>query len=630
MAYSFIDETNLQDAFEESKTYMRPLWEGFDEYERLADNKPHPSIASHLPKVTEGTLASTIIKQPRRVIQQLPTGKVMSAQDAMRAAVVDYVWQEQILRNANTNGTVLQKAWASTSKALTYGSQPAYVFFTQRGDYFGADFRLPYAKHVYLESGQVAGDCNVQFMEDWYTPNQIQQIIDREVKLKKFADERGEKYKSIFNLKKLAQLKDTESQKDAEQQNPDERKRGGDSGGIRVIKAFQTGIKSKFYYIAPDLDFSVIGVEENPDPRGIIPIHYQFHTVDMNNPLGRGAPEHSGGAQNLLDGMLQSFQYTQALSLSPPQKKYGESIIEESIRMVPDAIWDMGNDPNSKLEPVNITNNAIQNFPQNFGLIKGIILTGASGQDSSISAESGNAGFSKTNAGVKQQSAILGVDDNYIRKQFESWFEDVSETMINIHFAKNAGHKEFVIGGQSLERLVKHIPELKDNGGKYDLVYKDIRDSFKNGIKYEVDATTSKGDDNDQQIEIISGITEEITKNPVLLERMEAEGYEINLGEAFLKKIIKSGVEDPEKIVRKKDEEEIAKEQAEAEALAMEEDYQGQPEVQMPNGEQASEDLEGQVVAGLRQAGMNDEQIGQFLGLLDSGMPANEALRSIA
>ena len=125
MSYSFLEKDNLADAWHESKTYMRPLWESFDEYERLANNNPHPSIAPHLPKVTEGTLSSTIIKQPRRIIQQLPTGKVTSKEQPELAAVVDYVWQNQIIPNARTNGSVLQKAWASTSKALTYGSQPA-------------------------------------------------------------------------------------------------------------------------------------------------------------------------------------------------------------------------------------------------------------------------------------------------------------------------------------------------------------------------------------------------------------------------------------------------------------------------------------------------------------------------
>lgn len=626
MSYSFLEKDNLADAWHESKTYMRPLWESFDEFERLANNKPHPNIAPHLPKVTEGTLSSTIIKQPRRIIQQLPTGKVTSKEQPELAAVVDYVWQNQIIPNARTNGSVLQKAWASTSKALTYGSQPAYVFFTQHGDYFGADFRLPYARHVFLENGQLcAGDSNIIFMSDWYTPTQIQQLIDREVKLKKLAEERGEKYQSAYDLKALSNLKSEVKKKDAESQNPSERKTG-DAGGIEIVRAFQRGVGAEFYAFAPALDNKVIHSKVNPDRRGKMPIVYQFHTVDMNSPLGRGAPEQSGAVQNMLDGMFQSFQYNQALLLSPPLKKWGDSIVEETIVLAPDAIIDMGGDPNSKLEAMTISTQAITSFPENFGLVKGVILTGANGSDTSISAESGNTGFSKTNAGVKQQQAILGVDDNYIRKQFEDWFEQVAETMLNIHFAENAGRKSFQVEGDALDKLSALYPELKENDGNMDVIY----DRIQTEIHFEVDASTSAGDDDSEQVEILTGITEEVTSNPALLERIESEGYELKLGEAYLRKVIKSGVQDPEKIIHKLTEEELAEKQQQEMAMQQaqmqaEQPMQGVDEQPQP----APQDRETMMIQGMRQKGFSDEQIGTALGLFDQGATAEQVMQAV-
>lgn len=627
MSYSLLDKDNLADAWHESKTYMRPLWEPFDEYERLSLNKPHPSIASHLPKVTEGTLASTIVKQPRRIIQQLPTGKVASKEQPELAEVVDFVWQNQILPNARTNGSVLQKAWASTSKALTYGSQPAYVFFTQHGDYFGADFRLPYVRDVFLENGQLcAGDSGFIFMRDWYTPSQIQMLIDRELKLKRFAEERGEKYSSAYDLKALASLKNEITKKDADSQNPEERKTG-DAGGIEIVRAFQCGVGAEFYAFAPALDNKVIHKKVNPDRRGKMPIIYQYHTVDMNSPLGRGAPEMTGPAQNLLDGMLQSFQYNQALLLSPPLKKWGDGIVEETIVLAPDAIIDMGNDPNSKLEAMTISTQAITSFPENFGLIKGIILTGSNGSDTSISAESGNTGFSKTNAGVKQQQAILGIDDNYIRKQFEDWFEQVAETMLNIHFAENSGRKSFKVEGDALEKLAALYPELEENDGNMDLIY----DRIQTEITFEVDASTSAGDDNSEQTEILTGITEELASNPEMLARIESDGYKVNMGEAYLRKVIKSGVQDPEKIIHKLTDEELAEREQQ---IAAQQQAEMQEQTTPMEGEVVAEepipmDRESMMIQAMRNKGLSEEQIGTALGLFDRGATAEQVMQAI-
>jgi hypothetical protein len=38
--------------------------------------------------------------------------------------------------------------------------------------------------------------------------------------------------------------------------------------------------------------------------------------------------------------------------------------------------------------------------------------------------------------------ANLSVDDNYVRKQFETWFERWSETAINLYFAERTGIEE--------------------------------------------------------------------------------------------------------------------------------------------------------------------------------------------
>ncbi|HJP81439.1 MAG TPA: hypothetical protein VJ841_03545 [Candidatus Saccharimonadales bacterium] len=602
---------------------MRPIFEPFDEYERLARNKPHPGIAAHLPKVTEGTLASTILKQPRRTIQQVLTGKVKFDGDSGLSPVLQVLLDNKIIPKATTGGSIIQKGWEATTKALTYGAQPILSFYTRHGSYFGADCRLPYVRDVFLEKGQTcAGDSQVIFLVSWYTEAQIKTIIRTEKWLIEQSKQRGDldRYKSSWDLSKLAQLLNKGvTKKKVESQTPGERQRGSDAGGYQIITAFQDGVGAEFYSFAPALSDTgtaatgenIVRVKVNNDPRGVIPIRFQYHTVDGSNPLGRGAVEHSGSVQNLIDSQLQMFQYNMSLIQAPPIKKWG-NLPNKTFRMAPDAIWEMGNDKTNDAVPVQIATQGISSFSDNFGLLKSILITGLNGQDTSISASAGNPGFSKTNAGVKQQNAILGVDDNYIRKQYETAWGLVMEDMLNIHITESVGVLELVLEDHDIEKLESIYPEVRENGGVAKIIYDNIRGS----ASISVDAGTSAGEDDAEQSEIISNLIEVYTNNAVIQQRLEQEGFKFSIGELFNRQVVKSGVEDPEKIISKLTPEEIQAKQQEDMALAA----QAQPQ-EDPNADDGFN--------GLRDMGLDEDQINHVMQMLQEGKSADEMIASL-
>jgi hypothetical protein len=639
VSFSFIDKSSVVGAFTESEEYMRPLFAPLDEAERLARNKPHPNIPKHMPKVTEGTLSSTIIKQPRRIIQQVPTGNVKFTDDEGLMPVLQVLLDKYIIPNATTGGTVLQKGWESTQKALTYGSQPRKVFYTQHGNYFGADYYLPYVKSIYLENRQLcSGDANIMFERQYFTPSQVKATIKQEEYLAKMAKERGEKYKSSWDLKALADLLDKTVEKAEDQKTPSEKALNIKSGGIEIITAYQVGVGAEFYSFAPGLENKIIRVKVNPDPRGKIPIIYQYHTVDGGSPLGRGAPEHSGAMQNLIDSQLQGFQWVNALINAPPQMKWGD-IQSSQIKLQPDAIIDMGKDPNNKIQSMVISPQALQNFTQNFTTLKSILLTGLNGSDTSIGAQSGNPGFSKTDAGVKQQQSILGIDDNYIRKQYETAEGETFETMINIHVAESQGVRELAVDGDDLEKIAAVYPEVADNGGRLNILYDRIK---KQAITFEVDASTSAGDDDAQQTEILDGILEKYSANQVLQAKLDEESWEFSVGETFQRIVNKSGVQDPEKVIRKlSDEEKAQKEQEKLEQQMHEQMLQQQLQQQMaaeqnpetteqPQEENAEEfEQMADDPTGLMKHGFSPDDITRITEMFNQGATTDDVLAAL-
>lgn len=528
MAFSFITKDNIGDKFEQSKAYMKPFFEPLAEYERVARNKPKNNIPAGLPKTTDGTTASYLSSRSKSVIQQLPNGVVKSLDDDKDlAGVSELLLERKIIPNATSTGTVIQKCWAALTKAQTYGAQPGFVFYTKRGDYYGADFKLPYIKDVFFEPGKVYDkDCNYIFMRSWYQEGDIKSIIDREEK----AAQNG--FSSGWNIANLKLLE--AKSKDDDSKTPAENESNSDSKGIEIIFAFQAGIGAKFYGYSPDIEEVVYEIE-NPDPRGVIPIHYLYVDLDMSNPLGRGSVESVYGLQNMLDAEMQMYQYAQAIMLNPPLKKYG-NISSSQIRFKPNAIWDMGNNPDNRVEVVNINTTALNNFPNNYGLIKSQILNINNANDTSISSEIGNPGFSKTDSGVKAQQERVGITDNHLAKQFEAWYGDICETMLNIHFALSHGDDEIELTEEYIRKRQVEDPEFNSTSASFNY------DDVKNGFKFEVDFSTSKLKEASEAVDNLKGILELRQQYPELAQY-------VRIDKLFARLVNKLGIEDPEEIM---------------------------------------------------------------------------------
>lgn len=533
----FVKEENLYQNFEAAKTYMSPLFQPFAEFERIARNRPHPSIPKEMPRVTDGTLAGLIQETPKRIIQQIPTGKV-KANDEWLSILATYILEKEILANSDYVVDLIQKCWAMTSKALTYGSQPVFVQFLQRGDNFVTDFSLPYIKHVLLEPGKLSDkDSNVIWVRTFWQRNQIEQIIEKEQNLSAKAKKRGEAYDGSWDIKALKEVLDKADSKDYDAQTPNEHDKGIDTRAIELDHCFQRGVGAKFYTISP-ITKKVVRRKKNKDPRGAIPIHYMYANVDLSNPLGRGSVEMSGGMQNLLDSEVQTYQYMRAMMMNPTIVATGK-VSASMIKFKPKHVIKIS-DPNATIKPLDLSTSSLERFPENYGLIKSQILNLNNSLDTSISSESGNPGFSKTPAGINANEVKLGVADNYIRKQFEANWQDVMETEVNLYFAEREGVSELEVDKATAAKLRKVEPDSVNEKNMVRIDYSGETEK----LRFRVDPSTSSLKDNQQQVDVIGGLIDKIEATPIL-QKLVPEDKIIGAWNAI---VASSGIEDPEKL----------------------------------------------------------------------------------
>ena len=619
-----LTKDNIVTLYEESKEHMRKYFDPLDEFERIARNKPSPKIGKDLPKVTDGTLAAIIQEQPKRIIQQTPTGVVQCPDLPGIATIASTTLNDTLIPRSNTMGQPLQKSWNMVGKALTYGMQSSYTYFTNTGETMHTDFTLPYVKDVLLEKGKVYGpDCNYLFMQSWVTNHDIDAIITKEARLKK-ADK---SYKSSWDIKALKKLKDMGgSGKSSDQQTPDERDKGEKNGAILIVHGFQEGISEDFLSFSPDMPDDILRVKENKDPRGKMPIDFLYANIDLSNPLGRGAIELSGGVQNLIDHQMTMFQYMTTMMMGPPLQVWG-NVNKRSLALKPNTIWDMGAQQNNRIEPYRVDNNAIANFPNNYGLLKSQILNLNSSMDSSVSAEAGNPGFSKTHAGVEQNQQRLSISDNYMRKQFETWWSDQNETALNLYYAEMEGTDSVPISDDMRKELPPELlEEYTNDKGELDIKYDDIQDIT---FKFEVDASSSQVKEDGEAVEKLTTVLDLLrtSQNPQVLEG------EARLFNAIVKEI---GIENADEIFPTMNQGSATQVDEQGNPITDEQGNPLPPEAMggavqggPPQDTAPTDENEAQFVNVLLEEGFEDEEIETALLAVRQGVPAQEILAAL-
>lgn len=538
--FSYLNPDNIFIKYKDSKRYTEVLTRPFPDFDRLARNRPAAGIDPAYPKTTDGTTASIIRKTPRRIVQQLPTGSIVAHDNGWLGVVAEYIFNERIIREANEDYDLIQKSWLVIEKGLTFGSCATYTPFMNHNGMFTPDLTLPYWGDIMIQKGKKSGSSSSYiFMRSWWQPEDIEALIDSESKLATEAKKRKAKYEPTWDAEALKSVLKAETAKDAIAMTPDEKERGLESNGVELVTAFQKGVGAKFYTFNPTTQ-TIVRTKINKDPRGKTPINWFYGDIDGNNPLGRGIIELIGGLQNLIDSDMQMYQYNRALLLAPPVIKYGNI---GNFRYAPNAVL-RAKSPTDNIKALDIDNSAIAAYPALYGMQKSQLLNLVNSPDTSISATVGNPGFSKTPAGINQQSQNISVDDNYIDKMFDAWFQDWAETAINLYFAERSGIEELQLDkvtASKLRQLPKFDQSLLSEDNKIMINY----DTATPALKFRVDPSTTKTKDSATQVQAASNLLDMVMKYPMLNANF---GGPIDVDVLSRRIVTNSGVADPEQV----------------------------------------------------------------------------------
>ncbi len=529
------DEKEIYDLYEEAKSESKIWRKDYHEYERLAENGLLEDLDPDLPETNDGTLAASLYKLPKRIINSQKKGraKALDTDDAWITELANMQWENEIIPNANSQASFHRKWKDAVRKAAIYGSVPLITLFVERGDYIGADFVVAQPQDIKLEPGKVSDyDSDIFFWDVFYTKQQWIDMIER-AKTETKEDSDGFNKWSVKEMETILNAKQEEEARDADEDHRGEGDETVRQKGIKCCIIFQRGVEAPFYMYHPGTK-TKIREWSNPDPTGDVPVNFLYCYQDFINPYGIGIVKLAGGTQNVLDTMRQYDVLATQIGLRPPVSISGD-VSEtdlDSIVYAQDAQWMIGK---AQVRRETISDQIYTQLPERIGMYKislnQMIPTG----DTSIAAGSGDPSYSKTPAGVKFQQQSLSIDDEDFKDNVDMTYEAVARSMINTHFANKQGTDLMRLSDDERDILVKAGLEfpLDEMGEPMTNELEVIWDEARANFDFEMEAESDQTSDEEQRLEALLKVVELRASDPTLEQSLQMSGKRLNLGELF-------------------------------------------------------------------------------------------------
>lgn len=540
MATYLTDEQEIHDLYNEAEQQSNIYRKNYPEFERLADNEIIDDLDESLPEVNDGTLAASLYKLPKRIVNSNLKGRAKSLDrdEAWVTELANIQLENKIIPNANSQAPFIRKWKDAVRKAAIYGSVPLITLFVERGDYVGSDFIVAQPQDVLLEPGKVSDyDSDVFFWDVYFTKQQVRSMIERAKRENKEAKEnQDEDSYNKWDIKALEEVLNVnpKESRDTTRDHSQQSDTNVVREGIKFCVVFQRGVNAPFYMYHRGIK-KTVREWSNPDPTGDVPVHFLYCYQDFVNPYGVGICKLAGGTQNVLDYMRQSDVLATQLGFRPPVSFKGDisDTDLDSIVYAQDAQWMVGN---AEVQRQEISNQIYQSLPARISMYKISLDQLMPSGDTSINSGAGDTDYSKTPAGVKFQQNNLSIDDEDFKDNLYMTYEAVMKSMINIEFAN--------MQGSDIARLSDEEREVLSNSGlefptdpetgeiltnELEIIWDEARSTF----DFEIDAEQDKAKDEEKRLEGLMKVAELRQSDPMFDQKLMAAGKKINDGELY-------------------------------------------------------------------------------------------------
>ena len=546
-------KSRFQASFDSLKE-KRPVW---DSAEELFHGQLNDAVSSKTKsQVFDHRLSTLIIERAYRVMAQLPVGKVrgISKNDLGDAKLKNLILDKYIIPNANAQFDFLTKLRLVDMYSNIYGSFYSLVDWDVKPNgYIGPDIWLLNIRDVFPQVGAVSVEDSEFVIVRTWQPISYFENLKKQDGFKNISQ-------IVEKLKKKAGSKEgrdsANKSKRGENQYSETQEAPG-KGFYEVLTQFERD-RWVDYCVDADIEFRD---GKNPHDNGELPISCKYSMPLLDDVMGMGDMERGDSMQRVINAVWNLYLDGVKMSIFPPALINKDNIAAmSSIKWGAAEKWLVRGQIDDAVKTIQLSPQGISTFNNTQQTANASLLNLFGTSDTTVT-QATDAGYGKTPQALQMQQARENTRDLADRFYMERYLASTMKKMVNLISKKQSSAITVRMFKEEIEEIARSYPEVADmydeEKGKLSI----NKGGGSNLYDYEiVSGSTAAMDSKAQQENLSSLITlyikSQTPNGNTLVADLDREGYTLKFGELFKKVVASSGIQDWDKILVEKTEEE--------------------------------------------------------------------------
>ena len=455
---------------------------------------------------SEGSTQYILRKTLADTIQRVPDGELETQYDK---ASKEHIWTQYLFDNkvmvSEYEGIDMMSNLTNCFKmSFMYAFAPVRTGFEKDCD---GDVRVGFNLEQWSDVF-VNPDCRdirrpeVVYFRQYMTRDDVENLIDMET---------GAVHDSTYDERTIHYILDEDlfSCRDAESEKLADRLKGSTSiASLTLITEYRRGA-DEFTTFVPEIK-AVFRKVPNYDPRKGIPWNFLVLEPDPDFPLGVSQVEFLLADQQFNDLFQTSAYKNLLLAMEPPIMVSGWETNPSSYKFEPRKIWNMGNNPNSKVEPVKIDNSVLSGWSTTRESIAASMLRNLNVMDGQVAADMHASSYSKTAPGVQQQQENKSITVNQYQKRVEDFFSQWAVQALRMYINAMSGETEMTVDEETRRRLFDIGETDCIDGNKITIDFSELSSDM---LEFKVRAGSLVQRKEDQELEKLTTMVQPIIQN---------------------------------------------------------------------------------------------------------------------
>lgn len=439
----------IDEMFNRSKAQMDLRTNMFPMFTRLAHNQSlYDKVNKAEDLYSEGTTQALKRKIRAQTLQRVPDGEITTQFDknSIEQVETEFIFDNKVLTSEYDGKDMLKNLWRAFNTAYDYGFACIRTGFEKDLD---GDIRISW-KEIRWNDVYPAPDADFIEEAEWYVIREyisqadIKALIDWDTETVK------DKTYQEDTVKFLCDWNPKEGQEYNSIPMADDKKGVTKVESIEIRTLYRKGDK-EFVTWVPACQ-AILRIVKNEDPRRDVPVHFLILEPDPEFPLGCSSVMWTLGQQQFADAFQTSAYQTLLLATKPPIMATG-NLMNAKIKMEPAAFWDLGNNPNNKIEKFPVETTTITQYGsilENIGsnMMKNLNIT-----DQTIASDANVARYSGTAPGVREQARDKTITINQYAKRIEIFFAEWANHALRSYLNSMSGEVKMTVDEYTRRRI---------------------------------------------------------------------------------------------------------------------------------------------------------------------------------